>query len=216
MSELAIGKRILQFISDEPEEHWRHSCKTLDRDIDYYAEKRATGFLIESIASAQEAVEQIDKHVEEHKIQAAIVDYAQILHGSGKTPYERVTNTSILLKQVCAKHGITLLLLCQLSREIEKRPKFVPQMSDIKDTGQLEQDADVITFLVWPHKIKPSNPAQEYMIFVAKNRNRAINQAALKMRFVPSRQMLLPEPPQNRERTFDDFNSRESVSEREF
>jgi replicative DNA helicase len=84
-----------------------------------------------------------------------------------------------------------LVALCQLNREIEGRTKFVPQMSDLRDTGQLEQDADVIMFGVWPHRIDPKNDPYEYQFFIAKNRNRAINDPAVKVRFEPSRQMFL-------------------------
>jgi replicative DNA helicase len=80
--------------------------------------------------------------------------------------------------------------LCQLNREIEKRTKFVPKPGDLKESGQFEQDADVILFLVWPHKIDQNEDPQEYLVFVDKNRNRAINQRCVKLKFRPSRQML--------------------------
>lgn len=220
MSSLALGRRTLQFITDEPEEHWRHRAEILKRNVLDYEERRAPGLIAESCGSLDAAVEQIEKHVESHKIQAAIVDYAQILRGAGKNSYEQISRTSITLKQACAKHNLILVLLCQLSREIEKRTKFVPVMSDIKETGQLEQDADVILFLVWPHKINSTQPAEEFKVFVAKNRNRPINKPAVTLRFMPSRQMLLPEKPKyepkreaRRYAEFDEFNERDETVE---
>jgi KaiC/GvpD/RAD55 family RecA-like ATPase len=213
MSALALGKRALQYTSEIPQEHWGHSIYELDKDAEEYEASHAPAFIAESCGTVESAVEQIEKHVEQHGIRAAVVDYAQILRGVGKTRYEQVTNTSIALKQVAAKHKIALLMLCQLGRSIETRQEFVPVMSDIKDTGQLEQDADVILFLVWPYKIDSKRPANEYMFFVGKNRNRAINQQAVTCRFIPSRQMILESRPSdqpNYERAFEPKNHDEN------
>ena len=49
---------------------------------------------------------------------------------------------------------------------------MIPHPADLKDSGQLEQDADVIVFLVWPHRVDSSNDPAVYQFFVGKNRNR--------------------------------------------
>lgn len=190
MSSLALGKRALQFFSDVPEEDWQHSLSQLDGDVSKYAASHAPAYIAESCGTCEVAVQQIEKYVVDHKIEAVIVDYAQILQGFGKSRYEQVSNTSTVMKQVAAKHRLILILLCQLSRGVEQRKKFIPMMSDIKESGQFEQDADTILFLVWPHRIDSSNPAEEYQIFVAKNRNRAIHKAGVNCKFKPSRQMI--------------------------
>jgi replicative DNA helicase len=158
----------------------------------------------------QAAIEQIERAVEQHKIRCVAVDYAQILRGKGKTQYEQVTATSIAIKQVTAKHNLVTLLLCQLNREIEKRDKFLPKNSDIKDCGQIEQDADVIIHVVWPWKLDNAQPPNDYMFFVTKNRNRAINQrGAVKCRFEPARQRIVEEKPVHKvsyEPSFDEYN----------
>lgn len=209
MSSLALGKRTIQFVSDTPEEHWRTSLPLLKNQITSYGETHASCLIAESCGTAESACEQIEKAVSEFNVQCAIVDYAQILRSPGKSRYEQVTATSILLKQTAIKHNIVLLMLCQLSREIESRTKFTPVMSDIKETGQLEQDADVIMFLVWPHRIDNEKPAGEYLFFIAKNRNRAINQACVKARFLPARQMIVHpkiQESRNYEPSFDNWN----------
>lgn len=193
MSDLAIGKRVLQFASDIPQEHWRTSLGNVNRDVEYHFKDRAPCIMVQSCGTTQRATDAIRKAVETHKVQVAVVDYAQLLTSSGKSRYEQITNTSIALRQLASELKIVLLVLCQLSREIEKRPKFVPLTSDLKDTGQLEQDADVILFLVWPHKINKDLPANEYQFYVGKNRNRPINEVGVKCRFHPSRQMFMPE-----------------------
>jgi replicative DNA helicase len=103
---------------------------------------------------------------------------------------------------------IIVVVLAQLNREIEKRKTFTPIMSDIKETGQLEQDADVIVFGVWPHRINSENDPSKYQFFVAKNRNRAINQSAIECVFEPSRQKLLlsgAKQSKNYDESFDNF-----------
>lgn len=213
MSAVALGKRTLQFISDTPEEHWKTSVEEIERHVDEYAKGRATAIIAESCGSTAEAIQQIEAAVEKHKIQVAVVDYAQILRGKGKDSYEQITATSIAMKHIAGKHNLIVLLLCQLSREVEKRPKFVPVLSDIRNTGQLEQDADVILFSVWPWKMDSSKPKDQFQIYVAKNRNRAIMQPIVECRFVPARQMLLaPKPKEVKEHksyqpVFDDFNN---------
>jgi replicative DNA helicase len=61
-------------------------------------------------------------------------------------------------------------------------------MSDIRETGQFEQDADVIVFLCWPYRIDQTAPQSRYQFFVEKNRNRPINQRMVDCSFSPSRQ----------------------------
>jgi replicative DNA helicase len=90
---------------------------------------------------------------------------------------------------------VLLLALCQLNREIEKRTKFIPCVADIRDAGTLEQDADVILLLAWPHRVDAKQPANQYQIFVAKNRNRPINQPMVLCRFDPSRQTITEATP---------------------
>lgn len=191
MSALALGERAMLFASEHPAEtHWQ-AIDELERDAEAHFEKRADTFIIESCASVNQAVDEIERHIEDHGVKLAVLDYAQILRAEGKTQYERVTNTSIALKSLAHRTGIPVILLAQLSREIEKRGSFLPQMSDLKESGQLEQDADVVLFLVWPHRIDQDQPANEYQVFIAKNRNRKTTQHALTMKFEPSRQRLV-------------------------
>lgn len=79
-----------------------------------------------------------------------IVDYLQLLSPDYQTrsPYEKVSEISIALKSIAKTHSLTIMALAQLNREVEKRPDRVPQLADLKDSGQIEQDADGVVFLV--------------------------------------------------------------------
>ncbi len=190
MSAMTLGKRAIQYISSVPEEHWITSSGSVSSQLEDHFEKRAQCYVVESVATADAAAEQIRKQCREKQIEVVAVDYAQLIRGKGKSLYEQLTNTSLVLRQITNECNLVMLLLCQLNREIEKRNSFVPKMSDLRETGQLEQDADVILFLCWPHRIDPGKDPHEYLVFVAKNRNRAINSPVVKCKFNPSRQRL--------------------------
>lgn len=197
MSALALGKRTLQFLTPIPEEHWLDESDRLDAEVSAYLDSHAKCVVLEGCGSAEAAAKAIERCVKDHGIQCAAVDYAQLLRSEGKSRYEQITNTSITLRQLASSLKIVLLVLCQLSRSIESRTEFIPIMADLKDSGQLEQDADVIVFLCWPHRIDPVKHEQsKFQFFIAKNRNRAVNQSMVACRFLPTRQMVLDSLPE--------------------
>lgn len=79
-----------------------------------------------------------------------VVDYLQLLNtdARGASSYERVSEVSRGLKQLAKDAGVAVLALAQLSREVEKRADKRPQLSDLRDSGQIEQDADVVLLLL--------------------------------------------------------------------
>ena len=205
MSALALGKRTVQFVSETPEEDWGSMNDFVQREIEKHFEGRADAYIVESCGTVVRAIAEAERMQTEHGIKALFVDYAQILNGTGRGRYEQVTDVSQSLRQLASRTGLTVFVLAQLSREIEKREKFVPTMRDLKETGQLEQDADVIVFGVWPYKLDATIDKKEYQFYIAKNRNREIRKAAFSVVFEPRRQAFrhvemetLPE--------FDQFN----------
>lgn len=205
MSRIMLGKRTLQFISDIPQEHWQTRTELLDRAVDNYEETRAPAYIVESCGTAAAACEQMESAVTNHKVELVVIDYAQLLQSSGSGEYERITKTSQMLVKTAKALGVTAIMLCQLNREIEKRNKFHPQMSDLRGSGQFEQDADVILFMVWPHRIDNKQPANEYRIYVAKNRNREIVNRVVTCRFNPSRQVITAEKPLEKAKTMTNY-----------
>lgn len=206
MSAHAIGKRTLQYLSDVPERGWKADMRKIEAELKFYANERAKCYVSESCRTAEAAAEQIARAVERFGVECVVVDYAGLLQSPGKSRYEQMTNTSIAMRQVATRHKVVLLLQCQLSREIEKRPKFSPMSSDLRDTGQLEQDADVIIFCCWPSRIDKQQPTDLYQFFVTKNRNRAMEPGAVQCVFDPSRQSFSSAKPANYESSFDDGN----------
>lgn len=88
-----------------------------------------------------------------HKLELVIVDYLQLMSSDNRSvtnPYERVSEASRGLKRAAKENDVAILALCQLSREVEKRADKRPQLSDLRDSGQIEQDADAVLFLLRP------------------------------------------------------------------
>jgi replicative DNA helicase len=75
-----------------------------------------------------------------------IVDYAQLLKSQARTRYEQITEISIALKALAGILNVPVIALSQLSRAVEQRDDKRPVLSDLRESGQLEQDADCIMF----------------------------------------------------------------------
>jgi len=188
MSEIALARRAIQFASDIPKTQWRNRIDEVERQMKAHLASRAECLIVEGCRTAETAAEEIRKAKASHNIECVVVDYAQLLGSKGNGLYEQNTQTSIVLRQITSETKVVMIALCQMSRTIEKRDKFVPMISDIKGTGQFEQDADVIVFGVWPHRINHEHPANEYQFHVMKNRNREISLPLVMCHFDPSRQ----------------------------
>lgn len=80
------------------------------------------------------------------KMRLLIVDYAQLLRSPAKTRYEQITEISIALKALAGQLNMPVIALSQLSRSLESRDDKRPQLSDLRESGQLEQDADAVLF----------------------------------------------------------------------
>lgn len=75
-----------------------------------------------------------------------VVDYLGLIRGDGRSRYEEITNISIALKGLALQLKVPVLALSQLSRAVESRDDKRPQLSDLRESGQLEQDADTVLF----------------------------------------------------------------------
>ncbi|WCA22385.1 replicative DNA helicase [Candidatus Phytoplasma oryzae] len=105
------------------------------------------------------------------------IDYLQLLKAfeSEKTlkSYETVSQISRELKLLAKELKICIICLSQLSREIEKREDKRPKLSDLRDSGSIEQDADVVLFLARSPQENPSlyQEVMETNLIIAKNRH---------------------------------------------
>ena len=80
-----------------------------------------------------------------HDLGLLVVDYLQLLEGDG-TDFDIISKASKMFKRIAKELKIPVIVLSQLNRELEKREDKKPRMSDLRGSGQIEQDADVILF----------------------------------------------------------------------
>lgn len=87
--------------------------------------------------------------------QIIFVDYLQLLQGSGENRTNQVTSISIALHTLAQSMGVTVVALSQLARQADKQPKADPDMSSLRESGQIEQDADLVMMLSLADKDQP-------------------------------------------------------------
>lgn len=121
---------------------------------------RASGNTIAQIKAKARAAKR------RHGIKLVVIDYLGLVGGKG-TEYERITNASIETKNMATELNLPVLCLHQLNRGNEQRADKTPGMSDLRSSGQIEQDADVIMLL---HREK-QHAVEEALVIVEKQRN---------------------------------------------
>jgi replicative DNA helicase len=113
-------------------------------------------------------------HLSAGKIDLVLVDYLQLMRSGQKTENrtQEVGAISRALKALSKELNVPILAAAQLNRDVEKRASSRPQLSDLRESGDIEADADVVMFLHQPDPLPPSGSAlQPTEIFVAKHRN---------------------------------------------
>ena len=122
----------------------------------------------------------------EHGIDLIIVDYLQLMQsvlGSGKRNENRVQEISEVsrnLKALARELNVPVLALAQLSRAVETRQSKVPQLSDLRESGSLEQDADIVMFIYRDDIYNPESERKNIAdIIVAKHRNGPVGEVSL-------------------------------------
>lgn len=137
------------------------------------ATQAITSRKLEIISAAGMTVSDIRAKVMEAGYKVVIIDYLQIVSSKGGSRYEQVTNISIDLHTLAQSLGVTVLALAQLSRTEDER---APRNSDLRESGQIEQDADVIMMLQLEKRSLPDGPRK---LFVTKNKEGQLSQMLL-------------------------------------
>ena len=127
---------------------------------------------VSNISSLRAAIRKENKKGE---VGLIIVDYLQLITGSGNNNYEKVSEISRQLKLIAREFNCCVIALSQLSRKVEERTDKRPQLADLRESGAIEQDADYVLFL-YRHNYYEKDPsvdpsAEPLNVEIAKNRH---------------------------------------------
>lgn len=116
----------------------------------------------------------------QHGLSLIVVDYLQLMKGQGNNRNEEIGSLSRGLKEMAKEFGVPVIALSQLSRKLEERSDKRPVMSDLRESGEIEQDADLILMVyrdeVYDDMSEAKGTAE---IICRKNRNGAIGDCRL-------------------------------------
>jgi replicative DNA helicase len=120
---------------------------------------------------------------QKHNISLIAVDYLQLMTGGGRfeSRQQEISAISRGLKSIARELSVPVIALSQLNRDVENRDDHRPRMSDLRESGAIEQDADVIILL---HRDDYFNPTEENaglaQIIIAKQRNGPVGEVTLR------------------------------------
>jgi len=111
----------------------------------------------------------------EHPLGLVIVDYLQLMQGSGRDNGNRVQEVSEIsrgLKLIARELNVPVIALSQLSRSVESRSPQIPQLADLRESGSIEQDADIVMFIYREAYYNPETERENLTdLIIAKHRN---------------------------------------------
>lgn len=122
-----------------------------------------------------------------HKIKLIVIDYLQLLHARGFKPAERQQEVAYIsgsIKGMAKDLGVPVIVIAQLNRQPEARTGGKPRLSDLRESGSIEQDADIVGLLVRGEVYEDDEEARaekagEAELIIAKHRNGPIGEVML-------------------------------------
>ncbi len=130
----------------------------------------------------QELRSKCRKYKLEHNLGIIMIDYLQLMQGNGRSEsrQQEISEISRSLKGLARELNVPVIALSQLSRAVEQRPDHHPMLSDLRESGAIEQDADVVMFLYredyYNHDTERKDIAE---VIIAKQRNGPIGTVEL-------------------------------------
>ncbi len=117
---------------------------------------------------------------QQHDIKLFVIDYMQLLHSTsrraGENRQQEIAEISSGIKALAKSLGVPIIVLSQLNRELEKDKNRKPRLSDLRESGSIEQDADLVGLLYKPGGVDedtddPDSEARPVNLLIAKQRN---------------------------------------------
>lgn len=195
MTKAALADRCMQFCSETAAAEWsteNGNAQAFDDAMAFLTTGRRPILLADSCLHVDKVAAAISQAKTHHGCRFVVVDYLQRLRGCGNSRYEQVSYVSNMLASAAVENNVAVVAAAQLSRmSVTEAKEFVPKLHHLKESGDIEQDADVIAFLAWPWKLDTKNKPGIYRIYGAKGRNRGIHGSGIcELSFDPKHQRL--------------------------
>lgn len=196
MGRLCAARSMLEYSkilkADFNEDEFRHFT-------DFVATFKKSGFAMDDRAAltVNEIRSKARKHKMQHGLDMIVVDYLQLISGTGESETVIVSNISKELKRLAKDLGVPVVALSQLNRNLESRGDKRPIPSDLRQSGSIEQDADIIIFLYREVVYNQGCPAPHLAeMIIAKLRHGQCQTITLdtqfnKCRFLPTSEIAL-------------------------
>lgn len=176
MSNEQLAKRYISLIGNIPNYKVRNGTLK-EHDIDKLcniANSQTINFFIDDDAetSIADIKAKVKLHKARHGLDLLVIDYIQLVKGTKQNREQEIAEISRNLKLLAKQLNITVIILAQLSRASEARQDKRPMLSDLRESGAIEQDADVVLFPFRPayyQAVKP--PIEDAELIIGKNRN---------------------------------------------
>ncbi len=122
----------------------------------------------------------------ERGLSLIIIDYLQLVHSRGKTEnrQQEIAEISRSLKGLSKELKVPVIALSQLSRQVEKRKDYRPQLSDLRESGAIEQDADLVAFIFREEYYEREKPDVEGIADIIIAKQRSGPTGTIKMAFI--------------------------------
>lgn len=180
MSATEVASRVLAMRSDVPLNQIRGRLadekNTVHRLIAAVESTRLPAWIDDRADHTVSSITSVAKRaVRKHRVGIVVIDYLQLMNHEGSkqdTQSIRVGNTSRRLKLLSRALNVPVVCLAQLNRECESRSDKKPSLSDFRESGSIEQDADV-ALMLWPDDstTNPNDPVRVIRVCVEKQRN---------------------------------------------
>ena len=120
-----------------------------------------------------------------HNIQLLVVDYLQLMRSSSRADsrQQEISDISRSIKALARELGVPIIAVSQLSRAVESRQDHRPQLSDLRESGAIEQDADLVILLMREEYYNPTEENRGIAdVIIAKQRNGPVG--TIKLTFI--------------------------------
>jgi replicative DNA helicase len=190
--EMSKEQLVMRFLSSEAEVEFSKLRSGMVKDTEWPKLSKAAGFLYDApvfiddsaALSVLELRARARRLKKEHGLGLLVIDYLQLMRGRSSGNLDRreqeISEISRSLKALAKELGIPVVAISQLNRMVEQRPDKRPRLADLRESGAIEQDADVIMFIYRDEVYnKNSELKGTAEIIIGKQRNGPIGEVKL-------------------------------------